>query len=119
VFKVIAEQGINVCIGVADDTRRYFVKFAGAKPVNFETCNGNTVLAVEWLKNAVQTYKDLEHPTLIKYIESEEIGGGFVAVFDWTDATTIEPLNSPDYFKFMKMSVENKLQAFEDILNGS
>ena len=122
VFKVFDEQGINVCFGVQDGNKRYFVKFAGAKPINFEACNGNTVLAVEWLKNAVSVYQNLEHPALIKFVSAEEIGnaeslcGGYAAVFEWVDATGIEPLNSPDYMKFMQMPIKKKMRAFEDIV---
>jgi len=116
VFKVFDEQGINFCFGVDDGTRRYFVKFAGAKPVYFNLCNGNTVSAIKWLKNAVETYRDLEHPSLIRFIKAEEIGDGFAAVFEWVDAVGIEPLSSPAHKKFMHMPVELKLQAFEDIM---
>jgi serine/threonine-protein kinase len=65
VFKVFDEQGVNVCFGIENENRRYFVKFAGAMPINFDVCNGNAELAIEWLKNAVSVYKDVEHPTLI------------------------------------------------------
>ena len=116
VFKVFDEQGINVCFGAQDGSKRYFVKFAGAKPINFELCNGNTVLAVEWLKKAVSVYQDVEHPTLIKFVTAEEIGGGYAAVFEWVDAVGIEPLDSPDYMRFMQMPVDRKVQAFEDIM---
>ena len=116
VFTVFDEQGVNVCFGVQSGDERYFVKFAGAKPINFEVCKGNAVLAIEWLKNAVSVYRDLEHPTLIKYISAEEIGGGYATVFEWVDAIGIEPFNSPDYMRFMQMPVNKKIQAFEDIL---
>ncbi|NLO46724.1 MAG: phosphotransferase [Clostridiales bacterium] len=117
VFKVFDEQGINVCFGVDDGSRRYFVKFAGAKPINFDKCNGSTVLAVEWLKKAVSVYRDCEHPSLIKFIYAEEIGGGYAAVFEWVDAEGIEPLNSPGHKRFMGMEIVKKIQAFEDIMS--
>ena len=116
VFKVFDEQGINVCFGVQSNQTKYFVKFAGAKPINFNTCSGDTARAVQWLKNAVQVYQDLEHPNLIKFIKAEETGGGYAAVFEWEDAIGIEPLNSPDYMRFMQMPVDKKLQAYEDIV---
>ena len=115
-FKVFDEQGINVCFGVNDGNSRYFVKFAGAKPIHFETCNGNTVLAIEWLRKAVSTYQDLAHPSLIKFIEAEEIGGGYAAMFEWVDAIGIEPFKSPNHLKFMHMPIDEKMQAFEDIM---
>jgi len=117
VFKVFDEQGVNVCFGVEKDNRRYFVKFAGAKPINFDACDGNTAKAIEWLKNAVSVYRDCEHPTLIKFIEAEEIGGGYAAIFEWVDATGIEPLNSPNHKRFISMSINKKMQAFESIMD--
>ena len=117
VFKVFDEQWINVCFGIDDGAHRYFVKFAGAKPTNFNSCNGgDTVFAVECLKKTVSVYQDLKHPSLIKFIKAEEIGGGYAAVFEWEDAIGIEPLNSPDYMRFMQMPIEDKIQAFEDIM---
>jgi len=54
---------------------------------------------------------------LIKFINAEEIGGGYAAVFEWVDAIGIEPLNSPDHKRFMEMSIEKKIKVFEDILS--
>jgi serine/threonine-protein kinase len=120
VFKVFDEQCMNVCFGVQNNGRRLFVKFAGAKPINFPHCADlirDTSTAVNILRNATQTYQDLRHPSLINFLYSEEIGGGYAAVFDWTDAATIEPLNSPDYRRFMEMPPDKKLRAFTEILS--
>jgi len=118
VFKVFDEQGINVCFGVVRDGRRHFIKFAGAKPINIVYCNGaDAAFAVDCLKKAAAIYRDLDHPSLIKFIGAEEIGGGFAAAFEWTDAVGIEPLDSPDYMRFMRMPVDKKMAAFDDILD--
>jgi serine/threonine-protein kinase len=37
-------------------------------------------------------------------------------VFEWSDATGIEPKDSPDYMKFMQMTTEKKMRAYEDIV---
>ena len=116
VFKVFDEQSVNVCFGIQDKHNKYFVKFAGAKPINFDHCNGGTARAIQWLKNATQVYQDLKHPSLINFLEAEEKGGGYAAVFEWSDAIGIEPLNSPDYIRFMQMPANKKLQAYEDIV---
>ena len=116
VFKVFDEQGLNVCFGVERDGKRCFVKFAGAKPTNFDTCGGDTALAITWLKNAVSVYRALEHTTLIKFLYAEDVSVGYAAVFEWTDAAGIEPLDSPEYHRFMKLPPEEKLRAFEDIM---
>jgi serine/threonine-protein kinase len=122
VFKVFDEQGSgNICFGVtAGDGKRYFVKFAGAPRKNYianrDTGAIDSVSAISLLKKAVRIYTDLAHQTLIKFIEAEEIGGGYAAVFEWTDAIGIEPKGSSDYMKFMQMPTEKKIQAYEDIM---
>jgi len=116
VFKVFDEQGLNFCFGIDDGSRRYFVKFAGAKPINFVNSGGITAKAVEWLRNAASIYRELKHPSLINFISAEEIGGGYAAIFDWVDAKGIEPLDSPDYNRFMNMPEEAKMRALEDIV---
>ena len=60
-------------------------------------------------------YRKLAHPTLIKFVTAEEIGGGYAAVFEYESAIGIEPKDSPDYLRFMQMPLENKMRAFEDI----
>jgi serine/threonine-protein kinase len=69
------------------------------------------------LKQAVHLYSELAHPILIKLVSAEEIGNGYAAVFEWEDAVGIEPKNSPNYMKFMRMPVEKKIRAFEDIMD--
>ena len=118
VFQVFDEQSLNVCFGIENEGRKRFVKFAGTKPQNYFFCeqHGGTAMAIATLKNAVRTYQDLAHPSLITFLEAEEIGGGFAAVFEWTDAIGIEPLGSPDYLRFMNLPAEAKLRAFADIM---
>jgi len=123
VFKVFDEQASgNISFGIdgiENDGKRYFVKFAGAPiPNYFASPDGeiNTKNAIDRLKYAVYLYRDLEHHSLIKLLYAEEIGGGFAAVFEYAEAIGIEPLNSPEYMKFMQMPVEKKMKAFEDIV---
>ncbi|MCL1857951.1 MAG: phosphotransferase [Oscillospiraceae bacterium] len=122
VFKVFDEQGSgNIAFGVENGDKKYFVKFAGApKPNYIANRNSGEVdveSAIQLLKTAVPLYKELVHPTLIKFIEAEEIGGGYAAVFEWEDAVGIEPKGGFDYMKFMQMPVEKKIRAFEDIMD--
>jgi len=76
----------------------------------------NAVSAIALLKSAVPLYTELAHPTLINFIKSEETGGGYAAVFEWTDAVGIEPKGSPDYMRFMQMPTDKKMRAFDDIM---
>jgi len=121
VFKALDEQGSgNICFGVQNGDKKYFVKFAGAPKENYisnrESGAVDTVSAVELLKKAAPLYTELAHPTLINFVMAEEIGGGYAAVFEWEDAASIEPKDSPRYIKFMQMPEEKKIQAFEDIV---
>jgi serine/threonine-protein kinase len=126
VFKVFDEQGSgNIAFGTEKGGKRYFVKFAGAPKPNYianrESGEVDAESAVTLLKAAVPIYRDLAHPTLIKFVTAEEIpcgatSGGFAAVFEYEDAIGIEPKDSPDYLRFMQMPLENKKRAFEDIV---
>ena len=121
VFKVFDEQGSgNISFGVQDGEKKYFVKFAGAPKLNYieNRVSGtvDTASAVKMLKAAVPLYTELAHPSLIKFVSAEEIGGGYATIFEWENAIGIEPRNSPDYMRFMQMPVDKKMQAFGDIM---
>jgi serine/threonine-protein kinase len=117
VFKVFDEQGSgNISFGVENGDKKYFVKFAGAQPEQYNEFCGDPVSAVKRLKESVTIYHDLAHPNLIKFIKAEEIGGGYITIFEWSDAAGIEPFNSPEHLKFMQMPTEKKIRAFEEIL---
>jgi len=118
VFAVFDEQGSgNICFGVQNGSHRYFIKFAGAQLQNYNGSAEDIEFAIARLKASVQVYKDLSHPNLIRFISSEEAGDGYATIFDWENALGIEPVNSPDYLKFMNMPTEHKQRAFNDILS--
>lgn len=109
VFKVFDNQGSgNICFGVADGERRYFIKFAGAPTENYI---GTPENAIERLKRAVPAYRDLSHPNLINLIAVEEIGGGVAAVFDWVDAVHMW---TPE---FKDLQTEKRHEVFDAILS--
>ena len=121
VFKVFDEQcSGNISFGVQNGENKYFVKFAGAPKENYianrDSGAVDAASAIRQLKAAVPLYSELEHPTLIKFVLAEDIGGGYAAIFEWTDATGIEPKSSPNYMRFMQMPTEKKIKAFEDIM---
>jgi hypothetical protein len=60
----------NICFGVADGAKRYFIKFAGALT---ERANISTEEAIERMKSAVPIYRDLEHPILPKLISQHGV----------------------------------------------
>jgi serine/threonine-protein kinase len=114
VFKVYdAQDSGNICFGVFNNGKKYFVKFAGA-PTERSCISKDE--AIKNLKRAAPVYGDLAHPNLIKLVTSEEIGGGFAMVFEWTDAECMHPMYPRSRLKFMQMPTETRLQVFEDIL---
>lgn len=115
VFKVFDDQGSgNICFGIEDGDSRYFVKFAGAPTKKYtSTAEG----AIERLKAAVPAYQDLAHPTLIRLVKTEEIGGGFAVVFDWVDAVCMHKMYPNDHQRFKQLPLNTRLQIFKEILD--
>ncbi len=116
VFKVVdnfSGSG-NICFGVENSNKKYFIKFAGAPKEKYNF--GTTEQAIQWLKEAKQVYQDLAHECLIKLIASEEIGGGYLNIFEWTDAECIGYPSPPTRQKFLSLPIEEKLKAFDTIL---
>jgi len=107
VFKVVKHGGdsLNSCFGIENDNKKYFVKFA------------TTEETIKFLKDAKQVYQDLAHEILIRFVKSEETGGGYVNIFYWTDAECIGYPSPLSRQKFLNLPVEKKLRSFEDILS--
>ena len=117
VFKVVDNfyGSGNICFGVKKDRKKYFVKFAGAPKEKFDF--GTTAQAIEWLKEAKQVYHDLAHESLIELVGGEEVGGGYANIFKWTDAQCIGYPNPPTRQRFLRLPIDEKMQAFETILH--
>lgn len=114
VFKVFDDQDSgNICFGVKNGDRRYFIKFAGAPT---DRACVNVEEAVINLKRTVSVYKDLAHPNLINLIDAVEIGNGFAMVFEWVDAECMGMMYPNSRKKFMQMSMQIRHQVFKDIL---
>ena len=74
----------NISFGVADGSKRYFIKTAGARTVNkHENLETGEVIAA--LMRASGVYRELRHPSLINLLDNREIPGGYIMVFDWAD----------------------------------
>jgi len=119
VFKVLDnwDGSGNLCFGVQDKNngKKYFLKFAGAQKEKFGYATIDE--AIGFLKDAKQVYQDLAHENLIKFVKGEEIGGGYINIFEWTDAECIGYPSPPTRRRFLNLPVEAKLRAFEDILD--
>lgn len=115
VFKVYDDQDSgNICFGMTDGDKRYFVKFAGAPTERGCVIAEETIAN---LKRTVPIYRDLAHPTLIKLISAEEIGSGFAVIFNWVDAECMHRMYPLSRKKFLQMPLESKLQVFDEILS--
>lgn len=115
VFKVFDDQDSgNICFGTEKDGKKYFIKFAGAKTAEY---NGTPDDAVGRLKETVSIYENLRHKNLIKYIDSKEIGNGFVMIFKWTDGECMGRMYPESHRRFMSLSNEIRLKVFADIMD--
>lgn len=115
VFKVYDDQDSgNIYFGVQKDDKRYFVKFAGA-PTERGSVSGAE--AINNLKKTKPIYRDLQHQTLIKFIDAEKIGGGFAMIFEWTDGECMGRMYPLSRRIFMSMPIDTKIKVFEDVLN--
>ena len=116
VFKVFDKQGSGaLCFGTEKAGKRYFLKFAGAKNIKYdETLNIEDAISI--LRYSVLKYRDLKHPLLVNLISGEEIGGGFLTVFDWFDGVSFGYPQREMCKKFMALPVEKKQRVYEGIL---
>ncbi|MBA2174227.1 serine/threonine protein kinase [Halobacillus locisalis] len=126
VFEVFDEQDSgNLCFGVQKDGNKQFVKYAGAKPVDYK---GDPADAVERLKQAIPVYKDLPHEHLISFHDDFSTSEGHVAIFDWFNGECLHShwsypppakYNHPDspYYKFKQLPIEDRIKAFDEILS--
>lgn len=113
VFRVFDQQDSGcICFGVQNGEERLFVKFAGAPTIRYQ---GKREDAVSELKSAAKVYEDLRHDTLVSYLYGEEIGGGFAAVFRWTDAECMGKQYSSRY-KFFALPAAERMGIFRDIV---
>lgn len=83
VFTVYDEQDSgNLLFGVENADGRYFVKYAGAQPVEY---TGSPADAVSRLKQAAVVYEALRHPSLVRYIGLKQNPSGLALIFEWFD----------------------------------
>jgi len=114
VFKIFDKQGSGaICFGVTDGKKKYFIKFAGAKTVNYYLPISD---AIDRLKAALPKYQDLRHPLLINLIEAKEIGGGYILMFDWEDGESFSMEQPLPYKRFCALPLSKKVFVFEEIL---
>ena len=100
VFRVWDRQPSgNLGFGVSGPYGRLFIKYAGARTVNY---HGETAEAVYALQEALPLY-ERDHPALVKLLTRGPAGDGYAAIFEWRDAL---PLNG----RFKRYSVREHAQ---------
>ena len=133
-FLVIDETGSGcISFGVQKDNKKYFIKIAGAKTVEAEISEQESI---DLLKDAVEKYKSIHQQNLIKYIDSFNINEFFAVIFEYADgeclfdhwnfekykndSTLITPIQ-----KFKKLEISKRLDVvyklfsfFETFINA-
>jgi serine/threonine-protein kinase len=105
----------NLCFGVENGNKKYFIKFAGAKTINDHDLPPED--AIDRLKIAGQKYKEIDHPILTRLVDSIEIGNGYALVFDWVEG---EKIGDNDFYisdKFYSIPIIKRINVFEEILH--
>lgn len=83
VFSVVDETGSGcICFGIRKDNKEFFYKIAGAKTVESELSEKESI---ELLKHSIQIYKDLSHENLIKLVDDFEYKEFYIAVFEYAN----------------------------------
>ncbi|WP_219375087.1 serine/threonine-protein kinase [Bacillus mycoides] len=126
VFCVFDQQDSgNISFGVKKDEKKYFVKYAGAKPIDF---SGNSNDAIKRLKEAVPVYQSLEHPHLIKLFDYFSTDIGFAVVFQWFEGEClhshwsygcVSKYTNPKspFYRFKNLELEKRLKALDAIFS--
>ncbi len=115
VFKVFDSQDSgNICFGIENNGRKIFLKFAGAQTAEY---SGDVSGAIHRLKATVPVYQSVKQKSLIKYITSEEIGGGFAMIFEWADGECMGRMYEKSHEIIMKLPVDEKLRIYECVID--
>lgn len=78
----------NICFGLDTGTERLFVKYAGARTIDFP---GSPEEAVSRLKRAIVPFEALRHPNLVELLEHFPTSDGYAAVFAWFPGECLHP----------------------------
>ena len=126
VFCVFDQQDSgNIGFGLEKNNKRYFVKYAGAKPMDF---SGNPKDAVDRLIKAISVYQKLEHPYLIKLVDHFSIETGYAAIFEWFEGECLHShwsfggrakYTNPEspFYRFKNFEIEKRLDTLDIIFS--
>lgn len=125
VFFVIDETGSGcISFGIEKDNKKYFFKIAGAKTVEAEISEDESI---KLLKEAVVKYQDIKHDNLIKYVDSFDYKEFFVVIYEFAEGECLfDHWNFDRYkktkeitplMKFKSLSIEKRLNVVEKLFS--
>ena len=125
VFLVFDETGSGcISFGIEKENKKYFFKIAGAKTVEAEI---NEEESIKLLKAAVVKYKDIKHDNLIKYVDSFDYKEFFVVIYEFAEGECLfDHWNFERYkktkeitplIKFKRLSIEKRLNVVEKLFS--
>lgn len=125
VFLVIDETGSGcISFGIEKDNKKYFFKIAGAKTVEAEISEEESI---KLLKEAVVKYQDIKHDNLIKYVDSFDYKEFFVVIYEFAEGECLfDHWNFDRYkktkevtplMKFKSLSIEKRLNVVEKLFS--
>ncbi|WP_314590946.1 serine/threonine protein kinase [Paenibacillus terrigena] len=126
VFCVFDQQDSgNICFGIEKDGKKKFVKYAGARPLDF---SGNPQDAVSRLTAAIPLYSTLNHPHLIQLVDHFRTDNGYAAIFEWAEGECLHShwsfADAPKYthpdspfYKYKHMPINKRLKSLDTIFS--
>ncbi|KGA98362.1 serine/threonine protein kinase [Alkalihalobacillus alcalophilus ATCC 27647 = CGMCC 1.3604] len=125
VFKVFDQQDSgNICFGVKKAGKKFFIKYAGANTLKF---SDDIEEAIRKLKESVPIYETLKHSSLVRLIDSGEIGQGYALIFEWFEGEGLYPQGEfaktekythPDspFYRFKQLPVSERIKVMSEII---
>ena len=125
VFFVIDETGSGcISFGIEKDNKKYFFKIAGAKTVEAEISEEESI---KLLKEAVVKYQDIKHDNLIKYVDSFDYNEFFVVIYEFAEGECLfdhwnfdrykKTKETTPLMKFKSLSIEKRLNVAEKLFS--
>ena len=124
VFTIFDQQDSgNISFGIIENNERFFIKYAGARNLEFK---GDLHDAVQRLRDAKIVYEQIHYPALVQYLDSFETKNGYGLKFKWVegecmhnhwDFTPYDKYNSPDspFVKLRRLALNQRLSLLTEI----
>lgn len=106
----------NLCFGVEGPYGRLFIKYAGAKTVNYP---GRTEDAVRILKNAIPVL-ETQHPAMPRLLSHGQLPYGYAAVMEYLDAQPLWDMDTGDrktLERLQSLPMTEQLSLYDRVLS--